>query len=406
VSRGPAKGALSTTPEPDADMSLQDPITRREAVHVAAAGLLTPAALHLAGRAALALSHAPDAWPGYDTAMVIDMLASVTPFNVPDMYARPLTPEMVENARRSGITAVNATCSASGVGADSFTGTVGNIAFWEREFDAHPGVLMKVKSVAELREAKRTRRVGVILGFQDATMFDLDLTRVDLFHALGVRIVQLTYNLRNLVGDGCLEPANAGLSAFGRQVVERMNRLGMLVDVSHVGRQSTTDAIRASSKPVAATHSGCAAVNNVPRNKSDATLREMADRGGVIGIFLMPFLRAEGQPRAADFLRHVQHAVNTCGEDHVGVGSDLSITPLDLTPEFRAKHADFVRVRRAAGISAPGEAEDVFNYVPDFNTPRRMEQVADALVSAGHSSARIEKIIGGNWLRLLGDVWT
>ena len=89
----------------------------------------------------------------------------------------------------------------------------------------------------------------------------------------------------------------------------------------------------------------------------------------------------------------------------MGVGSDLSITPLELTPEFRAKHANFVQMRRAAGISAPGEAEDVFNYVPDFNSPRRMELIADALARAGHGSARIEKIIGGNWLRLLGEVW-
>lgn len=236
-------------------------------------------------------------------------------------------------------------------------------------------------------------------------MFDADVSRVDLFHHLGVRIVQLTYNLRNLVGDGCLEPANGGLSAFGRQVVERLNRLGMLVDVSHVGRQSTSDAIAASTRPVAATHSGCAAVNDVPRNKPDAILRALAQRGGVLGIYLMPFLRGQGQPTADDFLRHVSHAVNVCGEDHVGVGSDLSITPLDLSPEFRAKHADFVRQRRRAGISAPGEADDVFNYVPEFNSPRRLELIADALARAGHSTTRIEKVIGGNWLRVLKEVW-
>jgi membrane dipeptidase len=101
----------------------------------------------------------------------------------------------------------------------------------------------------------------------------------------------------------------------------------------------------------------------------------------------------------------VNHALNVCGEDHVGVGSDLSITPLDLTPEFRAKHADFVRQRRRLGISAPGEDEDVFNYVPDFNSPRRLEQIADALADAGHSATRIEKVLGGNWMRLLDDVW-
>lgn len=384
-------------------------LSRRDFSRLLATAALTPAAFRLSSSSAPSpnsLLPTPNSdWPGYDNAIVIDLLASVTPFNVPDMYARPLTPEMVENARRSGITAVNATCSASGVGADSFIGTVSNIAFWEREFTAHPDVLMKVRTIADLQEAKRSKRVGVILGFQDTTMFDLDVARVDLFHHLGVRIAQLTYNLRNLVGDGCLEPANGGLSAFGRQVVRRMNELGMLVDLSHVGRQTTMDAINASTAPVAATHTGCAALNDVPRNKPDTILRALAQKGGVAGIYLMPFLKAQGQPNADDFVRHVSHAVNVCGEDHVGVGSDLSITPLDLTPEFRAKHAGFVQMRRAAGISAPGEAEDVFNYVPDFNSPRRMELIADALAKAGHGSSRIEKIIGANWMRLLGEVW-
>jgi len=376
------------------------PLTRREFSHAAAALAMSSSLLKRIERLGAS------AWPGYDNALVIDMLASVTPFNVPDMYARPLTPEMVENARRSGITAVNATCSGSGpTGAAAFTETVSNIAFWDREFLAHPDVLLQVRNVAELEQAKRTKRVGVILGFQDATMLEQDLSRVELFYNLGVRIIQLTYNIRNLLGDGCLEKANGGLSAFGRAVVGRMNQLGMLVDLSHVGRQTTTDAVDVSMKPVAATHTGCAALNDVPRNKPDAILRAIAQKGGVVGIYLMPFLRGQGQPSADDFVRHVTHAVDVCGEDHVGVGSDLSITPLDLTPEFRAKHAGFVRQRVALGISAPGESADVFNYVPEFNTPRRLEQIADALAAAGHSSARIEKILGANWARLLRDVW-
>src|SRR6185295_7528551 len=163
-----------------------------------------------------------------------------------------LSPEMVANVRQSGITAVNATCSSSGVGASSFIGTVSNISYYEREFAAHPDAMMKVRTVADLEEAKRTKRVGVILGFQDATMLDADVSRVNLFHSLGVRIIQLTYNVRNLLGDGCLEAANSGLSTFGRQAVERMNDVGILVDLGHVGRQTSADAVRASKKPVAA----------------------------------------------------------------------------------------------------------------------------------------------------------
>jgi membrane dipeptidase len=344
-------------------------------------------------------------WPGYDAAIVIDLLATAGPFNVPGMFDNPLTPAMVENAARSGITAVNSTVSEITTGEKAFELTVKNIAAWDYEFERHPNVFMQVRRADDIREAKRSRKVGIILGFQDTVSYADKLDRVDLFQRLGVRIVQLTYNGSNLVGDGCLVPQDGGLKPFGREVVTKLNELGTLIDVSHVGWQTTRDAIAASRAPIAATHSGAAAVNNVPRNKPDDILRALANRGGVIGVFMMPFLRASSQPTADDFLRHLTHCLNVCGEDHVGIGSDLSITPLELTPEFRKLHADFVKVRRARGISAPGENENVFNYVPDFNTPRRIDTVADRLAAAGHSGARIEKIIGGNWMRLLGEVW-
>jgi membrane dipeptidase len=301
---------------------------------------------------------------------------------------------------------VNVTISGSGrTGVDAFDSTVANVAFVERELAAHPDAFLQVRTVADIRRAKDAKRLGLISGFQDATMLESDLTRVDLFYDLGVRIIQLTYNVRNLLGDGCLEPGNAGLSSFGRAVVARMNQAGMLVDLSHCGRRTTTDAIAMSTKPVAVTHSGCAALAELPRNKTDEQLKLLADKGGVVGIYTMPFLRSSGQPTAQDFIAHVEHAIQVCGEDHVGVGSDNSITPLDLTPEFRAEHAGFVRERRRMGIGAPGEDENVFNYVPDFNAPRRMEQIADALSARGHASGRIEKVLGQNWLRLFGEVW-
>jgi membrane dipeptidase len=344
-------------------------------------------------------------WPGYERAFVLDMLATPGPFNVPDWLDQPLTPAMIENARRSGITAVNATVSALGDAATAFEKTVANLAAWEFELQRSPDTFTRVLGIADIRRAKAERKLGIILGFQDTTPLWDRPDRLQLFHRLGVRIVQLTYNGSNLVGDGCLVPEDRGLKPYGRDLIARMNDLGILVDVSHTGWETSRQAVEASRVPVAATHSGAAALTNVPRNKPDALLRRIADKGGVIGIFMMPFLRSEGQPNATDFIRHVSHCVDVCGEDHVGVGSDNSISPLDLSPEFRKVHADFVAARRAAGISAPGEDETVFNYVPDFNTPRRMEQVADALAAAGHSSTRIEKILGANWMRLLGEVW-
>jgi membrane dipeptidase len=223
---------------------------------------------------------------------------------------------------------VNVTANAfAPTGAAAYEGTVRALAFLDREIAAHPDAFVAVRTAADIRQAKESKRLGLIAGFQDATMLEGDLSRVDKFHELGVRIIQLTYNVRNLLADGCLEPGNAGLSNFGRDVVARMNELGILVDLSHCGRRTTLDAIAASKKPAAATHTGCAALVDVPRNKTDEQLKQLADRGGVAGIYLMPFLRASGQPAAEDFVRHVEHAVRVCGEEHVGVGSDLSITP-------------------------------------------------------------------------------
>jgi membrane dipeptidase len=384
------------------------PISRRAFTQSAAAATLTPGIAQqlLSAPASPVSAESPTSvWPGYSDAMVIDCLATPGPFNVPRMFDAPFTPTMIANAKASGITAVNMTLAAGGNGPGAFLGAVRSLAFAERELTAWPDVLTRIRTVADLERARRERKCGLIYGFQDGTALEDDITRVELFHSLGVRIIQLTYNVRNLLGDGCLEKSNGGLSAFGRRVVAEMNRLGILVDLSHVGERTTNEAIAASTKPVAFTHSGCQAVNGVPRNKTDAQLKAFAEKGGVIGIFLMPFLRGAGQPSADDFATHIEHAIRVCGEEHVGIGSDLSITPLELTPDFRQTHADFVRVRREQGISAPGEAEDVFNYVPDFNTPRRMDQIADLLAKRGHGSARIAKILGGNWMRLFGEVW-
>lgn len=402
-------------------MSLDHAMSRRQFSKLAAAAALTPALPSTADGAvtraggSIAASTSPSSrastelrtgtWPGYDQAYVLDMLATPGPFNVPDWLDQPLTPAMIENSRRSGITAVNSTVSALGDAATSFEKTIANIAAWEFELQRSPSTFRKILRVDDIRRAKSEREVGIILGFQDTTPIWDKPERVELFHRLGVRVVQLTYNGANLVGDGCLVPEDRGLTPYGRDLIARLNERGILVDVSHSGWETSRQAVDASRVPIAATHSGAAALANVPRNKPDALLRRIAERGGVVGIYMMPFLRMEGQPTGNDFVRHVTHCVNVCGEEHVGVGSDNSISPLELTPEFRRTHADFVAARRQAGISAPGEDANVFNYVPDFNTPRRMEQVADALARAGHSSARVEKILGANWMRLLGEVW-
>ena len=209
--------------------------------------------------------------------------------------------------------------------------------------------------------------------------------------------------MANQIGSGCLAPTDDGLTDLGREAVARLDELGILVDLSHCGARTSLDGIRTSRRPVSFTHTGCNAVYRHPRNKDDETLRLLADRGGVVGIYLMPFLNPAGEPTAADVLDHLDHALNVCGEDHVGIGSDQGIVPLDVSGDFQREFDAVSAQRSALGVAAP--REDTIPYVPELNHPRRMETLAAMMSARGHSDAVIEKVLGGNFLRLLGEVW-
>jgi len=267
-------------------------------------------------------------------------------------------------------------------------------------------VLVRIRTAGDVGAAKKTGRTGLIYGLQDAVAFETGLDRLDELHRLGLRVVQPTYNRRNLLGDGCLEPANAGLSKTGVEAIERMNELGILVDLSHCGRQTAADAIRASKKPVSFTHTGCAALNDHPRNRTDDELRAVAAAGGVSGIYFMPFLSDGRQPTAADVIRHLEHMVDVSGEDHVSIGTDGGVSAEVVDDAFKERFAESVRMRHAAGIAAPGENEEGYLFANELNTPRRLETLADMLGSRGHGDGRIEKILGANLLRVMSDAWS
>jgi len=347
----------------------------------------------------------PLKWNGYDAAVVIDALGGPGNANGPRGDRIKLTAADLADVKASGLTAVNLTVNGIGSYAKDFEETLTNIAFYDGEIAAHPDVLLKVTSSADLAEAKRSGRLGVIYGFQDGTPFGESLDRLDLFHDLGVRIVLFTYNRRNLIGDGCLEPANAGLSLLGRELVGQLNAKRVLIDLSHSGDRTTLESIELSHQPVAITHTGCRAVTDLPRNKTDEQLRKLADKGGVVGIYFMEFLRTSGQQMAEDVIRHLEHALQICGEDHVGIGTDGPISPVKVTPEYRKAYAEELAERRKLGISAPGERADAFTFVPDLNTSRRFETLACLLRKRRHSDSQITKILGGNFERLFREVW-
>ncbi len=376
-------------------------IPRRDFVRYSVASAVAPSLLSPWGTepgSAVSSDGSSRRWARYDQAIVIDFLGSPGYFNYPENP--PLDERMVANARTSGITAMNVTVSSGDTAS-----TLQRMSPWFSNVERWPDVFRMVRTVPDLSDAKDTSRVGIVLGFQDTTPYEGDLARVGVFHDLGVRVVQLTYNVRNLVGDGCLEPGNAGLSKYGLDVVERLNELGTIVDLSHCGKRTTAEGIAASTAPVGITHTGCNEVDRHPRSKDDEELRAAADGGGVVGIYLMPFLSPGRVPTTADVVAHIEHALNVCGEDHVGIGSDLSITPIDGSDEYWSKHREFVARRIAAGIAAPAEDPDVLFTVPELNSHRRMELIADGLEARGHGDGIIEKVIGANWLRLCKEVW-
>ena len=379
---------------------------RREFLQLAGAAALAPLGTSCGqmafGQGAVAGSGI--AWSGYDEAIVVDALASPIQFNIPQ-ESLPLGSAALDHVRNSGITAVNLTVSArENEQASAFENTRARIEGWAAEIEAHPDLFAAVRTIEDVREAKSSDRLSLIFGFQHGAPFEDDLDRLGEFYSSGLRIVQLTYNVQNRLGAGCLAPRDEGLTELGHDAVAHMDELGILLDLSHCGAQTTLDGIVASSRPASITHSGCNAVFRHPRNKDDETLRLLADRGGVVGIFLMPFLNPQGPPSASDVLAHIEHALDVCGEDHVGIGTDQGIVPLDVSGDFAQRFEAVSAERASLGIAAP--REDTIPYVPDLNHPRRLETIAGMMSSRGLPDRVIEKVVGANFVRLFDEIWS
>jgi membrane dipeptidase len=201
-------------------------------------------------------------------------------------------------------------------------------------------------------------------------------------------------------------PKDGGITEFGRAVVAEVNRLKMLIDFSHVGHRTAADGIAASTRPPAITHSGCYDLTPHPRNMPDAQMRALADKGGVFGIYLMCYLVTRGQEHKDDVLRHIEHAIQVCGEDHVGIGTDGVVPPLVLDKAYRDYwRTEVYEPRVKNGTVAPNEGADIFNYTPEYNVSDRYALIGDDLIRRGHSLARVEKILGGNFARLYSEAW-
>lgn len=312
---------------------------------------------------------------------------------------------VLADARAAGVTAINVTMGHVFGTQEPFEQTVRAVAQWDVLIRENAADLLKVLSVEDIRRAKADKKIGIIFGFQNAEMLGKRADRVDIFADLGVRVIQLTYNGPNALGGGSLVPGNPGLTPFGREVVGRLNARRVIVDLSHSGQQICLDAAEVSRQPIAITHTGCRALVDLPRNKTDEELKRVASKGGFVGIYFMPFLALGRNVTADDVVAHIEHAIEVCGEDHVGIGTDGSFTGVDDLVAYQKNLEREVAERRAAGISAPGEAPNIFPFAVDLRGPDQFRKLADRLAKRGHGEGRIDKILGLNFVRYAKEIW-
>ena len=357
----------------------------------------------LASGPALARSRvAPSSW--FDRAIVIDALGGTGDPYAPNDWMRMSDRAWAETVA-TGVTVVRDTVLPVGNTADNWGDFQKNIESRRELFAANPDRLILIRSSADILRAKREKKFGVVLGTQDTSMVGPVLDRLAEMKKDGVMTVQLTYNLRNLSGDGSLEPANSGLSNLGRDTIRRIEAEKLLLDLSHGGARTIEEAIAFAKRPLVISHTGSRALMEHPRNTSDASMKAVADRGGVVGVYFMPYLRADMHPAAADVIAHVEHVANVVGEDHVGIGTDNGVLPTNMDSASKKRMDDWQRERIKLGIAAPGEAVGVYPMVADYDSVDRYRRFAADLQKRGWSQARLEKLMGGNFLRVYRDAW-
>lgn len=336
-----------------------------------------------------------------DNNLSLEAAKAGTPGSQGRTLADRIGPRGIADARASGLAAVCVTVGHVLGDADALASTLEDIDRWDAFLAQRADVFSKAFTAAQVRQAEAAGRIAVVPGFQNSEMLGDDASRVALFARRGIRIMQLTYNGANRVGAGCMVPQAQGLTPFGHAVLDAMAASRVLPDLSHAHESTLGDALAHVNGPLLVSHTGCRALADHPRNLGDEALRAVADSGGLVGLYAMPFLRDHGQPMLADWLRHIEHAIQQCGEDHVGVGTDGPISAIDDVPAYMRHLAEDIAERRRLGVSASGEDPEVALFLPDCRGPQQFARLADALAARGHGAARIEKLLGGNALRLL-----
>ncbi|MFZ1806985.1 MAG: membrane dipeptidase [Cyclobacteriaceae bacterium] len=295
--------------------------------------------------------------------------------------------------KNSGYTGFNAS-----VDSGNLAKGLKNLEEWQKRIKENADRLLLATGAEDFVRAKKENKAAIMLGFQNTTMVGNSIDNVDALYQAGTRWMQLTYNERNLLGDGCTERTNAGLSDFGIEVVERMNELGIIVDLSHCGAQTTNDGIKFSKSGATINHSMCEALHkNHPRAKTDEQIRAMADKGGVMGIICLGYMIGPNlgtDTTLETYVDHIEHAIKVGGIDHVGLASDFAIEGLEANGATRENWyvPRLTRFKESYKVQWPP-------WIPELDTTDRYRHVARVLDKRGFSSGDIEKILGQNWLR-------
>lgn len=328
-------------------------------------------------------------------ATVIDMLAPPRLDLAETAWTAPLTDRERADFRRSGVTAMH---NSTGVGGPSArTDALVFLAGWQGFCGRNPDVFSLIGTVADLDRAKRQGRVGVIMGLQNADQFET-VADVALFHGLGLRCAQLTYNTLNRLGSGCTERVDGGVSDFGAEIIVEMEARGMLVDTSHSGDRTTLDAIALAKGPIAITHANCRVLSHHPRGKTDAAIVALAKKGGVIGISGVRQFVSDREPTTlGNIVDHIEHVAKLTAIEHVGIGSDADLYGYD------AMKPDQYKMLKQ-GYNSSYAFRDRID-IEGFDSPTKFLSIADEMIRRGWKDNDIRLVLGGNFRRLLETVW-
>lgn len=327
-------------------------------------------------------------------------VTSPPPIFVDGLQVARWSRDVFRSQQRAGLTAVNCTCCVW----EGFVGAMENLAQFKRWFVEYDDLICQVRTAGDIAAARDDGRVGIILSWQNISGIEDRLDRLELFWDIGLRIIQIAYNTQNLVGAGCYEANDPGLSGFGREVLAEMNRLGILVDLSHVGAGTTRDVIRYSTQPVVFSHVCPAALKPHPRNKTDQEMRMVAELGGVVGITGFPWFLSTAGPTATidDVLNAVEYTINLVGEDSVAIGTDF----------IDGYGAPFLEwILRDKGYARPLLPTPLERIVAEFRMPEGLATIDDfpnlvaTMRRRGWNDKAVRKVIGENWLRVFRSVW-